>query len=81
MPSGGEGGDLLCRFLFLFFCVLLRFLACALGEFCWGQAESGERFLGQVAASDEPFVSLKDVGVSRAVRRFCLLDVVAGSGC
>src|SRR3954447_9745101 len=64
MPSGGEGGDLLCRLLFLFLCVLLRFAACALGEFRWGEAESGERFLGEVAASDEPFVSLKDVRMS-----------------
>src|SRR4051812_49737830 len=64
MPSGGEGGDLLCRLLFLFLCVLLRFVACALGEFRWGEAESGARFLGEVAASDEPFVSLKDVRMS-----------------
>jgi hypothetical protein len=35
----------------------------------------------EVAAADEPLVSLKDVGVSRAVLGFCLLGVVAGSGC
>jgi hypothetical protein len=40
-----------------------------------------DRLRAEVAAPDEPLISLKDVRMSRAVGGFCLLGVVGGSGC
>jgi hypothetical protein len=48
----------------------------------FAEGQDGVHALGaEVGAADEPFVSLKGVGASRAVRGFGLLDVVVGSGC
>jgi hypothetical protein len=57
---------------------LLDVLVCVL---VWSREDERDRFGGQVAAADEPFVSLKVVRMSRAVGGFCLLGVVAGGGC
>ena len=65
VPSGGEGGDLLCRVLFLFQLVLLGFLDRGGREFRFRDCQRRQGFLGEVAGADQPFVSLKDVGMSR----------------
>jgi hypothetical protein len=58
--------------------LLLDLLVCVI---VWSCEDERGRLGGEVAAADEPFVSLKDVRVSRAVLGFCPLGAVAGSGC
>jgi hypothetical protein len=80
-PSGGEGADLLGRFLFLFLCQMLRFRVCARREFRSLGSQGAQRFLGQVAASDEPLVSLKGRRVVKPSAVSCGASfAVGGSG-
>jgi hypothetical protein len=59
-------------------CLLVDVLVCVLVSF---RDDERDRFGREVAAADEPLVSLKVVWMSTGLRGFCLLGVVMGSGC
>jgi hypothetical protein len=51
------------------------------GVVVWSRQYKRDRLGREVAAADQPLVSLKDVWMSTAVRGFGLLGVVGDSGC